>query len=174
MVKVLFFCFYRLGEQWHIAPYTQSIEITQGTHSISLSQVVVAVTDVGHINLRHILDAEIGLVDHSIEVGPLGTSLIGRHQVVDNTSLVCHNRCTWSYVVRTELTPIEIILAHGLTEETINFVHTGFRITRCLPHLICWHLADSIFLQETITAAEHSHGEKQIYDSVYLKHSCIY
>ena len=170
----MFLFLYWLGEQWHIAPNTQSIEITQGTHSISLTQVVVAVANVGHINLRHILDTEVSLIDHSIEVGPLGTTLISRHQVVDNTSLVCHNRCTWSYVVRTELTPIKIILAHGLTEETIDFVHAGFRITRCLPHLICWHLADSIFLQETITAAEHTHGEKQIYDSVYLKHSCIY
>ena len=102
--------FSRFCKQRYVSPNTDSIEVGQSTQCISLSEIVISVCHIRHTDIRNIFNSQICLVNHLIQSRPLCTFLIRRHQVVDNTCLIGHYRCSGSYIIRTELPPIEIVL----------------------------------------------------------------
>ena len=107
-LRILFSRFYK---QRYVSPDTDSIEISQSTQRIRLSEVIITVCHIRHTDIRNIFDGQIGLVNHLIQGRPFRTFLVRRHQVVNHTCLIGHHRCSGSYVIRTEFTPIKIILA---------------------------------------------------------------
>ena len=107
-LRILFSRFYK---QRYVSPDTDSIEVSQSTQRIRLSEVIITVCHIRHTDIRNIFDGQIGLVNHLIQGRPFRTFLVRRHQVVDHTCQIGHHWWSGSYVIRTELTPIKIILA---------------------------------------------------------------